>query len=333
MTGNALVTGASGFIGKALVRRLIGDAVKVRAFVRSADKLEDVAGQSLEVVEGDITDVNAVEQVCTGIDVVYHIAGAFREANLSDARYDEVNVGGTRNVLRGAARAGVRRVVHCSTSGIHGSISGPPADEDHRLVLDEIYEKTKAEAEIEAIKFGSEHELEVTALRPTQVYGPGDTRLLKLFKMAGAKRTLWPGPGTARYHLLYIDDLVDAFLLAASEDAAVGESFLIGGPQTPSLNDLLTAIAKSLGKQQARLLRVPVWPFMVLGGVCERVCIPLGISPPIYRRRVEFFVKDKAFSIQKARDCLGFDPKFDMNEGLQHPVDWYRETGALEPAG
>jgi len=327
--GKVLVTGASGFIGKALTARLQKDGHDVRALVRDRKKISAMNGSVLDVIEGDITDPTSVDRAASGIETVFHIAGAFREPGLSDQQYTDVNVEGTRNVLDAALRHGARRVVHCSTSGIHGSISGPPGNEEHRLVLDEVYERTKAEGEIAAIRFGEEHDLEVTALRPTQVYGPGDTRLLKLFKMVNSKVTLWFGPGTARYHLLYIEDLVDAFVLAAGKEAATGQSFLIGGPQLPSLNELMKAAATAMGKEKMRVVRLPVGPFMLLGSVCEQVCVPLGISPPIYRRRMEFFVKDKAHDISKARDLLGYSPQVSMDEGLERTVQWYRESGML----
>jgi dihydroflavonol-4-reductase len=324
-----LVTGAAGFIGSALTKRLIECGCDVRALVRSKQKLSSAIATSVDAVEGDITDSMSVKRAMHGIGTVFHIAGTFRESNLSDRRYHEVNVEGTMNLLQAASECGVRRFVHCSTSGIHGSITGAPAKEDHELVLNEVYERTKAEGEMAAIRFGQDHDLEVTALRPAQVYGPGDTRLLKLFKMLNSKVTIWFGPGTAHYHLLYIDDLVNAFLLAAKAENAPGQSFLIAGGDLPSLNELMEAVASAMGKGKPRLVRLPAGPFMLLGFVCEKVCIPLGIAPPIYRRRVEFFTKNKAYDISKAREWLGFKPAVSMAEGLRRTVAWYRETGQL----
>lgn len=324
-----LVTGATGFIGGALARKLTDLGRPLRVLVRDRSRLPEAIGGSADIVEGDITDEDAAARATEGVATVFHIAGTFREPGLPDRRYVEVNVEGTLNLLTAATRNRVRRFVHCSTSGIHGSITGPPADEEHPLVLEEIYERTKAEGEQAALRFGSENGIEVTVLRPAQVYGPGDTRLLKLFRMAGSRVTIWFGPGTAHYHLLYIDDLVDAFLLAAEAEGAPGEAFLIAGSELPTLNELIVAVARSMGREDPRLLRLPAEPFMLLGLVCEKVCIPLGISPPIYRRRVEFFTKNKAYDIGKARRMLGFQPRIDMEEGLRRTVEWYRRTGHL----
>lgn len=326
--GKALVTGASGFIGSALARKLQQSASDVRLLVRNRQKLpQDLA--TLDVMEGDITEAASVERAMGGIDTVFHIAAAFREPGLSDQAYHNVNVQGTCNVVQAAADRNVRRVVHCSTSGIHGNINGVPAGEDHPLVLDEVYEQTKAEAERAALRIGRERDVEVTVLRPSQVYGPGDTRLVKLFKMVNSKMTVWFGPGTAHYHLLYIDDLVEAFVLAGKTEAANGQAFLIAGRELPSLNELVEAIAAALGKQPPRLLRLPAGPFLLLGTLCERVCVPIGINPPIYRRRVEFFIKNKAYDITKARDMLGFEPRTGMTAGLERTVQWCRSTGRI----
>jgi dihydroflavonol-4-reductase len=325
---DVLVTGASGFIGSALASRLIRDGVAVRVLVRDRARLKGRWAEEVEVVAGDITDVEAVRRAVEGVGTVFHLAGAFREPGLSSGRYEEVNVGGTVNVARAAAQAGARRFVHCSTSGIHGSIRGAPAAEDHPLVLEEVYERTKAEGEKAALCYGATHGLEVTALRPAQVYGPGDLRLLKLFKVLNGRVAVWFGPGTARYHLLYIDDLIDAFLLAANSEQATGKSFLIGGPETPSLNAMIEELSAVLGKRP-RLLRLPSGPFLMLGSVCEAVFVPLGLKPPIYRRRMEFFTKDKAYDIGRARKLLGFAPKIGMREGLKKTADWYRAEGYL----
>jgi dihydroflavonol-4-reductase len=324
-----LVTGATGFIGSALARKLVKSGCQVRALVRNGQKLASVLPEVSDVVEGDIADPQSAGRAMGGVKTVFHIAGTFREAGLSDQRYHEVNVQGTHYLAEAAARCGVKRFVHCSTSGIHGSITGAAAKEEHPLVLNEAYERTKAEGEMAVLRYGQEHGLEVTALRPAQVYGPGDTRLLKLFKMVNARVTVWFGPGTARYHLLYIDDLVDAFILASQAESAPGQSFLIAGSEAPSLNELTAAIAKAMGKPRPRMLRLPAGPFMALGFLCEKICIPIGINPPIYRRRVEFFVKNKAYDIEKARRCLGYNPKVGTADGLKRTVDWYRQEGML----
>ena len=192
-----------------------------------------------------------------------------------------------------------------------------------------IYEETKAAGEALALKYGCNGGPPVSVVRPTQVYGPGDTRLLKLFKLANRRRVVLIGPGTAGYHLLYIDDLIDAFLLAAKADGALGEAFIIGGPERPTINDIIKTLGEILDRPDQQVLRLPAKPVELLADGCERVFRPLGIAPPIYRRRIEFFTQNKSYEITKARRMLGFEPRVRMSEGLRRTADWYRERGML----
>ncbi|MFI4860278.1 MAG: NAD-dependent epimerase/dehydratase family protein [Phycisphaerales bacterium JB063] len=326
-----LITGATGFIGSSLAHQLLAEGHTVRALTRNPAGLEKVglAGK-VEVAEGDITDAEAVGQAVAGCGLVYAIAGTFREPNLSDARYHEVNVGAVEIMVRAAAEHGVRRVVHCSTCGIHGNVPlGQSVAEDSPFNGVGIYEETKAAGDQRARDLGAELGVEVVVIRPTQVYGPGDTRLLKLFKMADKDRPLIIGSGKCGYHLVYIDDLVDAFVLAGTSEQAPGEAFLVGGGEVPSLNELFAELGRVFGRENPKPRRPPALPFMVAGVVCETICRPLGISPPIYRRRVEFFTNNRSFDISKARERLGYAPKVTMADGLRRTAQWYRDEGMI----
>lgn len=324
-----LVTGASGFIGQALTRRLRADGRPVRALVRSRARFERLKIAGVEVVEGDIADQAAVERALAGVDLAYGIAGTFREPDLSDARYREINVGAVRHIMQAAKRHGVRRVVHCSTVGIHGDVTGAPADEARPLVPDGIYEETKAEGDQLALSYAGQDGLEVVVIRPAPVYGPGDTRLLKLFKMAGKKRVLLLGPGTAHYHLVHIDDLVDAFVLAGETEGVSGEAFIIAGPERPDLNELIATLARVLGNPEPGIVRLPAQPVRLLGHACEVVCRPLGIAPPIYRRRVDFFINNRSYDTAKAQARLGYRPQVGVERGLAQTAEWYRAQKLL----
>jgi len=325
-----LVTGATGFIGQALTRKLIQRGEDVRVLVRDPAKLAALGIPVADVVRGDITDPETVDRATRGVDLVYAIAGTFREPGLSDARYREVNVESVRTMHDAAKRNGVRRIVHCSTCGIHGSINGSPADETHPVKPVGIYEETKADGERLALELGAANGVEVTALRPTPVYGPGDTRLLKLFKLASRRPMVTIGDGKAGYHLVYIEDLTDAFILAASEPAAAGEAFLIGGPEIPSLNEIFELVASLNGNgDKPGVVRLPARPIWLASWLCEAMCRPLGVDPPIHRRRIEFFTNNRAYRIDKARTLLGYSPKVGVEDGLKRTADWYRSQGLL----
>jgi len=324
-----LVTGATGFVGAAVTRRLLQAGHDVRVLVRDPAKLAAVGLDVDDVVQGDITDRAAMDRALAGVDAALGIAGTFREPNLSDERYREINVEAVRILLELAKQHELKRVVHCSTVGIHGNVKGPAATEASPIVPDGIYEVTKAEGDRLARELGRELGLEVVVLRPTPIYGPGDTRLLKLFKMASKSRLIMLGDGKAGYHLVHIDDLADAFLLALDGAGVPGEAYIIGGPEQPSLNELIGTLASILGQDDQKTIRLPAGPVRLLGHACEIVCRPFGIDPPIYRRRVDFFINNRRYDIAKARTELGYRPQVTMRRGLEQTAAWYREQGML----
>jgi dihydroflavonol-4-reductase len=326
------VTGATGFTGGHLASTLRRRGYEVHALVRPAS-LERFRRSPLETAgvvarTGDLTDADAVGRAAEGVDVVYHIAATYREAGQPDAAYREVNVRGTRNVLDAALRGGVRRVVHCSTGGVHGHVAHPPANEDAPFNPGDIYQETKLEAEQLAREYGSRHAVEVVVARPIGIYGPGDTRFLRMFR--GLSRGRFPilGSGDVFYHLTYIDDLVEGFRLCGEAAAAAGRTYLLAGPRYTTLNQLVAMIASELHVSPPKI-HWPVWPFWAAGLICEAVCIPLRIEPPIYRRRVDFFTKSRAFDTTRARRDLGYAPRVDLAEGIHRTAVWYREQGLL----
>jgi dihydroflavonol-4-reductase len=134
------------------------------------------------------------------------------------------------------------------------------------------------------------------------------------------------GDGRIFYHLTYIDDLVEGFRLCADVAAAAGRTYTIAGGEVSTLNELVSLIAEEAGVPPPRL-HLPVWPFWMAGAACEAVCRPFGVEPPLYRRRVDFFTKSRAFRIDRARRELGFEPAVDLREGVRRTLAWYKERG------
>jgi dihydroflavonol-4-reductase len=269
-----------------------------------------------------------VAAAMSGVDIVYHIAATYREAGIADAEYRAINATAVRQIVEAAAHAGARRVVHCSTVGVHGDIAHPPANEDAPLRPGDIYQVTKLEGERLARDTGARLGIEVTIARPTGIYGPGDRRLLKLFR--GVVRGRFPtlGRGEIYYHLTYIDDLVEGFRLCGEHPNAANRTYILAGGEVTTLNELVGLIAEVAGVR-APTLHLPVWPFWLAGAVCEAICVPLGIAPPIYRRRVDFFTKSRAFDITRARTEIGYAPAVGLRDGIARTLEWYRTQGWL----
>jgi dihydroflavonol-4-reductase len=327
---NVLVTGATGFTGGHLARYLLQAGERVAVLVRPSSEARAAglkeAGADVRVA--DLTDAAAVAAAAQGCEVVYHIAATYREAGQGDAAYTRVNVDGTRHVLEGALSAGVRRVVHCSTGGVHGHIEHPPANETAPYAPGDVYQRTKLEAEELARSFGSQHPLEVVIARPIGIYGPGDLRFLKMFRGIARGRFPMLGSGEVFYHLTYIDDLMRGFGLCGQVPAAAGRTYLLAGPEYTTLNELVGLIAAELGVQPPRL-HLPVWPVWIAGALCELVCVPFGINPPLFRRRVDFYRKSRAFDTTRAREELGYNPTVDLRTGIHRTAAWYRAQGLL----
>lgn len=324
---SSLVTGATGFSGSHLVRHLLARGDRVRVLARPQSRATAEALGDVELVEGDVRDADAVDRAIAGVDRVFHLAALFREAGYADGVYHEVNVGGTENVLAAALRHGAR-VVHCSTVGVHGNIENPPADENAPYNPGDVYQQSKLDGERRAIAFGLETGLPVTIVRPAMIWGEGDRRLVKLFR--GIARGWFPivGDGQTMFHFVHIDDLCRGFILAAESERAIGEIYLFAGSTPVRLADLARRIAAEIGVSPPRI-RIPAWPVQTLGTIVEKICVPFGIEPPIYRRRVDFFTKHRWFNAEKAMRELGYRPALTLDEEIRRISSWYREKGWL----
>jgi nucleoside-diphosphate-sugar epimerase len=323
-----LVTGATGFTGGAVCERLRANGADVVAFVRSSSNVEKLAQLGIETRAVDIGDAADVRRNFGDIDMVYHIAAAYRSEHASHDEFFRVNVEGTRNLLDAALEARVRRFVHCSTVGVQGEIQDPPATEDYRARPGDHYQESKLQGELLALQYFRERGLSGSVVRPVGIYGPGDTRFLKLFRSIARGRFVMIGSGEVLYHMTYIDDLVSGFLLAGTKPEAAGEVFTIGGPIYTTLNVLVEKIAGILSVKVPSL-RLPLAPVYAAAVVCDRVCRAVGVSPPLYPRRVEFFHLDRAFSIDKAKRLLGYQPQYSLDDGLAQTASWYKQNGFL----
>ena len=328
----ALVTGASGFTGSSLSNELARRGVPVRAFVRKSSDLSLldrslIDSGTIELAFGDLTDAESIRHAMEGIEYVYHIAALYRAAKHPDQAYWDVNVEGTRQVLDAAKSCDVKRILHCSTIGVHGGVKHVPANEDSPYSAGDIYQVTKLEGEKLAQKAIGEGQ-PVTIVRPAGIYGPGDLRFLKLFSMVKSGRFIMFGSGQTYMHMVYIDDLVRGMIQAAEHDNGIGKTIILAGNEYVTLNELVQLVAQATGSKSDSW-RLPLWPLMTAATMCEWVCKPLGVEPPLHRRRAAFFTKDRAFSIERARREIGYQPMTELSVGLRQTAEWYQQQQLL----
>jgi nucleoside-diphosphate-sugar epimerase len=189
------------------------------------------------------------------------------------------------------------------------------------------YQESKLAGEKLALKYFS-NGLKGTVVRPASIYGPGDTRYLKLFKPIKNGYFVMLGSGECLYHMIYIDDLVEGFVLAATEPQAVGEIFTIAGERYTTLNELVKHIGDALGCKIPQR-HLPLKPVLAAAVVCDRVFRAVGLQPPIYPRRVKFFQLNRAFTTRKARKLIGYKPHVGLREGMRRTAEWYQAEGLL----
>lgn len=324
-----LVTGATGFVGIALTNLLLSRGKRVRVMIRDQKRANDFSRRGIEVVIGDLNNHDAMAEAVKDVSVIFHIAALFRQAGLPETEFHRVNVEGTRNLLDRAVEAKVEKVIHCSTVGVLGHIENPPANETTPYSPGDPYQRSKLEGEQLFLDYVRRGKIEGSVIRPAMIYGPGDSRTLKIFKPIAEGRFFYVGRGEALVHFVDVRDLAESFLLAAERPDVNGEVFIIAGETALPLKQLAEIIADLMGVK-APWLHLPVKPMQALGSLCEAICTPLHLNPPIFRRRVDFFTKDRSFDISKARTKLGYSPSRSLVQELADIINDYVKTGAID---
>lgn len=322
------VTGAAGFVGRNLVRTLREDGCSVTAVLRTPQAAAELESMGATVRYADVTDPDALAAAFAGVDGVFHLAALFNDPDKSWDDYRAVNVAGTENVVRAAKRAGAGRVVHCSTVGVATEAHPPPYREStpYSPQPDDKYEVTKAEGEQSAIRVAAEEGVDLAVIRPAQVYGPGDRSKAKFYKLV--RKGVIVNPGRTLKHLIYIDDLCKAFLLAMERESAVGEVFLIAGREATPLTRLVAVAADAMGVPSPRW-KLPAGPVVFASAAVEKLSNVVGIKPPIFKRSMDFFVRSVECDTTKARDVLRFEAETGVEEGVGATVGWLRSEGLI----
>lgn len=312
-----LVTGGTSFSGLHLVRSLVRDGHAVRVMTRSLERARALLPADCEIVAGEITNRGDVVHAMEGREVVYHLADSAGERVTHSRDHWRINVQGTRLVMQAAMDEDVRRIVHCGTARVHGNTGPGAANEESAFRPTNAYELSKLQAERLALLFVRECALPVAVARPTWTYGADDRRFRRMMASVRRGHVVIPGTRTARVHPIHVEDLVRGLKLLATSDDAVGESFILGGPEYLSLDELITVIAGAIGVTRPQV-HIPELSTRLLVWASER----FGSFGGAMRGRLEFFTNSHVFDIGKAARVLGFEPRVAVSEGVGRTVLW-----------
>ena len=320
----ALVTGANGFLGTWLVRRLLSSGHAVRALVRPGSAPGALSGLGAEEARGDVTDPGSLPSAVRGCDVVFHLAGIRRAPRRED--FHRVNAEGTRLLLEACAAhaPGLSRFVLCGSLAAVGP-SAAPRREDEPFAPREWYGESKAEAERLTLSFAGR--IPVTIARPPRITGPGDKENLLFFRIAAKGVHLAFGRQDRPLSWVDVEDCARGMALLAERPEAVGQAFFIASADLTSIGGLQREVARALGVT-TRTVNVPPAVLRGIGSLADVASKLLDRHLPINRKLAEqVLAPGWVCDPGKARRVLGFEAKVGVAESIDRSAAWYREAG------
>jgi dihydroflavonol-4-reductase len=334
MATRVLITGGGGFIGRHLVDSQLSQGHWVRVADLNVDALSNRADHPrLEALRSDITKPETVRAVVEGVDIVYHLASAHLDVNLTDETYRKVNVEATVNLVHAARSAGVRRVVHCSSAGVFGHLQvPPPADENTPCHPTHIYEISKLEGERAILSFSRRTGFPVVVARPAWVYGPGCPRTLKLLRMIAKGRFVMFGNGRTLRQPLYVEDAVRGLERCAQDGKSAGQVYILAGRSFVTIEELVQLVGEAQGVQP-KIIHLPAVLGQCAGYTLQFAYKPLQRQPPFSRRSMDFFLKHNLYDTGRASRELGFEAEIDLREGLRLTVTQLNGTHRYAEVG
>ena len=323
----ALITGATGFVGRYLVRQLLDSGVSCRLLVRPTSEticFEDM--DNIEFCEGDITKPDSLNAIAEDIDYVYHLAAEGHVSAISDEafkKFIEVNVDGTRNLITACANCNVKKFVHFSSTAAMGLIKKELVDESDVPNPVTPYQKSKLQSEETSIETGRKVNVPVVVVRPCMIYGTGGKG--EFFKMCSLmKKGFFPkvGFGKNLTPLVHVKDVVQGAVKAAEKGVA-GEIYLLTSENSIDLNQMRDLVTKAWGVKVIYPY-VPVSVMLFAAGCFEMLAKITGKAPMATRRNIASTVFDREFSISKAKQQLGYLPKISFEDGICETVNWFK---------
>ncbi|RJP22381.1 MAG: NAD-dependent epimerase/dehydratase family protein [Candidatus Abyssobacteria bacterium SURF_5] len=333
----ALVTGGAGFMGKHLVRKLIEQGDSVRCLVRRTSRKAPLAEMGAALADGDITHYESVLEAAKGIDIVYH-AAALVGMGRSRTEFYLANVEGTRNVLKACETAGIGRLVYVSTQSVTFDFTDkynadettpyPPRYKDH-------YSETKALAEREVLEAAKSGRVSAVAVRPTWVWGPGDTTIMPIMaKLAHRRQLFLIGGGRAETSTSYVENVCDCLILAGRNMKISGEAFFVTDDERITAREFITKMADAAGFPHPKI-SIPYSVAYASAAVAEKLhSLTSSKSEPLMTRYgIALTGRNLTFSCEKAKSMLGYRPAVTIDEGMRRLSNWVHLSGGARNPG
>ncbi len=323
---NVLITGASGFFGSALLKRLLDDKYHLTVLLRKKNTYR-ISG--IRVVKGDLRNKNDVLLAVKGQDLIFNAGAVLPHHNLPEKEYWLTNFEGVKNITEASMKFNVEQLIHISTAGIYGSTGLRIVNEKSPVSLQDVYAKSKFEAEKHIFSLRKKG-LKFTIIKPVVGYGPGDVRpgfinLLRLVKIGFFVPMV--GDGENFFHTVYVDNLIDALMLCIGEKGAVYEDFIIGDEPCFKMRNIMEIMYK-VEKKKIPFVNIPeslAYPLGFVGDFARK----LGLKPLLTTQRIRFLTQNKRFNIDKAKKILGYKPKVNLQTGIANTYKWYQEKNLI----
>jgi len=321
-----LITGANGFIGSHLVEKFLKEGHKVYGLVRPTSDLSLINDMEVSLKYGDITDYSSVEKALYDIDIVVHNAGLASDWGSLEL-FRKINLEGTRNVANAALANGVSRIVYMSSTAIHGFNHSCPQSENDKKNPVFNYGVSKLEAENWIMDFGDKNRIEVTSIRPGNVFGPRDhTFIEKYMKALVSGKIAYVNRGLSLTCPTYVENLVHGVVLASFNENAPGQAFIITDGLQVTWKQFTEAIADEMHLPHPKLT-IPFRLSLFLAWLSEGIYKLAAASnaPLITKYRMYNAGTNYHFSIQKAKDILGFEPVVGLKKAIEKTVLWFQK--------
>lgn len=340
MKNKILITGATGFIGRHLAKKLVEKGEKIRCLVRTSSPkiaVDYLNKLDVELVYGDLTDKDTLRKAVEGIKVVYHLGGGGR-VGMSKEICNKINVDGIRNILEACIESGkVKRFVHLSSCAVMGHVSGVAVDETSPYNPNDIeYSRAKTKSEKLALSYSDK--IDLVVVRFPGVYGiplirgdagyiQGVTPALMICSAVKNGEWMYVGNGKNQVHMFYVDDAVEGLILAADKGKS-GNVYIIGDNASVKMTELVEMIADIL-RVPAPKRHIPVFAARLFAALFELKASVFGGTPKMSKEMIIGFISNMSFSIAKAKQELGYEPKVGLEEGMRRTIKWYEENEYL----